>query len=86
MLFQGQINNVPTERLQTDSLYLWDKKTWQVEKGKGRTLDEKIAIVFLKICSEIFLVSPVMGQEVNLFPISQGWSVCLESTPRITSR
>ena len=40
-----------------------------VEKGKGRTIDEKIAIVFLKICSELFLVSPVMGQEVNLsFP------------------
>ena len=40
-----------------------------MEKGKGRTLDEKIAIVFLKICSEIFLVSPVTGQEVNLsFP------------------
>ena len=40
-----------------------------MEKGKGRTIDEKIAIVFLKICSELFLVSPVMGQEVNLsFP------------------
>lgn len=80
------MNNILTEHLQGDSLYLWDQNYVYGERQRlayQPQRDKEVAIVFLKIQRKVFfLVFPVRGQEVNLASLSLGNGVFVFSKHR----